>query len=155
MRPSRFTLLVLACAVAALPAAGETLYKMVDRQGKVTYGEKPPKDFDGQVTRIDIDPKANTATLPKPPAPAAAPPKVGPDVPVGIKVVTNAERARDNLDKARKALEEARANPEYRYIANAGAGTRQVPSEDYQARVAQLEQAVKKAEAEAAKFDAK
>src|SRR5512134_1167405 len=46
-------------------ADAQTLYKLIDKNGKVTYSEKPPKDFDGKVIRMDIDPKANTATLPK------------------------------------------------------------------------------------------
>ena len=52
------------CAVATL-AAAQTLYKLIDKNGKVTYSEEPPKNFDGKVIRMDIDPNANRATLPK------------------------------------------------------------------------------------------
>ena len=54
--------------LAASGASAETFYKLIDSNGKVTYSEKPPKDFDGKVIRLDIDPNANTATLAKPPA---------------------------------------------------------------------------------------
>ena len=61
--------LALALACAALAANAQTLYKLVDKNGKVTYSETPPpKHFDGTVTRVDIDPKANTMQAPKAPA---------------------------------------------------------------------------------------
>jgi hypothetical protein len=156
MRDARPGLVMLCLLLAASPAMAETLYKMVDKKGKVTYGEKPPKDFDGQVTRMEIDPNANTATLPKAPPPPAR--KAGPDQPVGIKVRTRADIARENVDKARKALTEARDNPadtDFRFIANAGGGTRRVPTDSYLARVAGLEAALAKAEAEASKYEEK
>ena len=159
MRNSPVTLSLLCLALAAGPAAfGQTLYKMIDKTGKVTYGEKPPADFDGQVIRIDIDPNANTATLPKPPAAPAGPQKGAPEQPVGIKVRTPADAARENVEKARKALEDARDNPsdaDFRYLGNVGGGTRRVPTDAYLARVAALEQALKKAEADAARYEEK
>ena len=53
---------VLACTLLALalPAAAQTVYKLIDRNGKITYSEEPPKNFDGKVIRIDIDPNANS-----------------------------------------------------------------------------------------------
>lgn len=153
MHTLRLPLLLLALVFAALPVAAQTLYKMVDKNGKVTYGEKPPENFDGKVTRIDIDPNANTATLPKPPP--AAPRKAGPEAPVGIKLRTPADSARENLQKAQKALEEARDNPtddDFRYVANAGGGTRRIPTDAYLERVSALEQSLKRAETEAKKY---
>jgi len=44
-----------------LPAAQTTLYKLIDKNGKVTYSDSPPKNFDGQVIPVDIDTKRNTA----------------------------------------------------------------------------------------------
>ena len=35
-------------ALAASGASAQTLYKLIDKDGKVTYSEKPPKDFDGK-----------------------------------------------------------------------------------------------------------
>jgi hypothetical protein len=143
------------CMLFAPMSWAQTLYKLIDRTGKVTYSEKAPEHFDGQVIPMTIDPNANTATLPKPPAPAA-PQKAGPDLPKGIVVRTPAMAARENVEKARKALQEARENPsenDFRFIANAGSGTRRLPTDAYLGRVAALEEALRKAESEAAKYD--
>src|SRR3954447_20035046 len=115
-------LVFLAAAVmSAGIAAAQTLYKLVDKNGKVTYSESPPKEFDGTVTRMDIDPKANTATLPKgdalkSPAVAESP---------------FLREARVKLSLSRKRLDEARANPgpdDMQRVGNAGGGARAVPS---------------------------
>ncbi|HXN15741.1 MAG TPA: DUF4124 domain-containing protein, partial [Usitatibacter sp.] len=44
-------------AYGAIPASGlsQALYKWVDKGGQTHYGDKPPKDSDGPVTRIEID----------------------------------------------------------------------------------------------------
>ena len=47
-------LLAVACAFFASAACAQTLYKLVDKNGKVTYSESPPKDFDGQVAVFDL-----------------------------------------------------------------------------------------------------
>ena len=49
--------------IAAVPAAAQTVYKLIDKNGKVTYSEEKPKNFDGKVIRMDIDPNANKADL--------------------------------------------------------------------------------------------
>src|SRR5690348_16979476 len=49
--------------IAGLPAAAQTVYKLIDKNGKVTYAEEKPKSFDGKVIRMDIDPNANKADL--------------------------------------------------------------------------------------------
>jgi len=156
----RVVFLVLAAwtLAAAAPAFAQTVYKLIDRDGKVTYSESPPKDFDGQVIRIDIDPNANKATLGVPqPTPQAAgegkkrahvPEAAAPDRSKRI------EEAREKLDDARKALEEARANPgpdDMRFLGKVGGGSRSVPTEAYQQRLDKLEHAVKEAENELAK----
>jgi len=138
----------LAAAIALLAAPcvdAQTLYKLIGKDGKVTYSEKPPKDFDGKVIRMDIDPKANTATLPE-----------GSRLREGREASKSAaarddqlKAARARVDAARKALEEARANPGEGDIARMGikgGGTRPVPTEDYQRRLEQLERDVKDAE---------
>ena len=139
--------LAAALACVAFPAAAQTLYKLIDKNGKVTYSETAPKDFDGKVVRIDVDPKANTATLPKaPPAEqreAARQESRASD--------DRAAAARARLDAAKKALEDARNNPregEVAWIGNKSGGTRPQPTDDYQKRLAQLERDVKDAEAE-------
>jgi hypothetical protein len=148
--------MLLACAVLgaalACDAAAQTLYKLIDKNGKVTYSESPPKEFDGKVIRMDIDPKANTATLPKPGAtrPETESEKIlrrptpggGGDRVLG---------AREKLEAARKALQDAIDNPregEVQRVGNVGGGTRPVQSEDYRKRIASLEEDVRKAEEE-------
>ena len=134
----------LALCAAATPAAAQTLYKLIDKNGKVTYSESAPKDFPGQVIRIDVNPDANTATLPKLPrdsAPATNPGTRSPD----------ARGAQERLEAARKALAQARENPgenDVSFIGNKGGGTRQVMSETYRARIEKLEADVKAAEEE-------
>jgi len=139
--------LLLACAASAailsLPAAAQTLYKLIDKNGKVTYAEKPPKDFDGKVIRIDVDPNANTATLPKPTGPLVDPGRAASEA--GVKA------AQEKLEAAKKAYQQALDHPgdgDVAYIGNKGGGTRAVPTEEYAKRLATLEKAVKDAEEE-------
>jgi hypothetical protein len=146
----KFALAVFVAATALAvggAASAQTLYKLVDKQGKVTYSQEAPKHFDGTVTRIDVDPNANTATLPKytPPAPAAAatPAKPG--------KATNAVSPQEKLERAKQALAEARDNPgpdDVRRVGNVGGGTRPVPTEAYTKRLADLERQVREAEEE-------
>jgi len=132
------------CAVATL-AAAQTLYKLIDKNGKVTYSETAPKDFPGQVIRIDVNPDANTATLPKLPpreaAPATSPGARLPDL----------RGAQERLEAARKALAQARENPgdnDVTWIGNKSGGTRAVPTDTYRAKIDKLEADVKAAEDE-------
>lgn len=109
-------IIVAVAAFAAANVLAEDIYKLIDRNGKVTYAEKPPKDFDGKVIKITVNPDANIATLPKPTAATE-----------GAATETQNEKiirrkpaesrddriraARRKLDDAKKALEEARNNP--------------------------------------------
>lgn len=130
-------------------AAAQTLYKLIDKNGKVTYSESAPKEFDGKVIRVDIDPKANTATLPKPPAEALAPKPTAGSSPSGS--ASRAQSAREKLDAAKKALQDAQDNPredEVQRVGTKSGFTRPVPTEAYQKRIAALEEAVRKAEEE-------
>lgn len=141
-----FAALLVACA---LPAAAQTLYKLIDKNGKVTYSEEPPKNFDGQVIRLDIDPKANTATLPKPTAPLKADPATD------LKEA-RAREAKARVEIARRSLAEARDNPgedDKTYVGNKSGGTRAIPTEAYQEKVRKLEQALKEAEDELRRFE--
>src|SRR5205085_5104736 len=95
--------LAVALAAFALGASAQTLYKLIDRNGKVTYAEKPPKDFDGKVIRMDVDPNANTATLPKPTVPLVDPSRDASNERVKFE--------REKLEAAKKAIQEARDNP--------------------------------------------
>ena len=145
--PLRPSLAVLA-ALLSWGASAQTLYKLVDRNGKVTYTQEEPKGFDGTVTRIEVDPNANKATLPKyaPPAKATA----GAERAVGEKVAPAAS-PQDKLERARRELANAIANPgpdDVTRVGNVGGGTRPVPTDAYRKRLGALEQAVKDAEDE-------
>lgn len=137
----------IAITVAAFAASGQTLYKLVDRNGKVTYTQEEPKGFDGTVTRIEVDPNANRATLPKYTPPVATPPAAGKSG--GGKA--RAETPQERLERARRELADAVANPgpdDITRVGNVGGGTRPVATEAYLKRLAALEQAVKDAEEE-------
>jgi hypothetical protein len=151
--------MVAAFALAVcVPAVAQTLYKLIDKNGKVTYSETAPKTFDGQVIRIDIDPNANTMTMPKAPvakdgARGGEPPKARAQrSPEGkTKGELDPELAKERLEAARSALAEARDNPregEVSFIGKVGGGSRPVLSEDYVQRLERLEAAVKAAEEE-------
>jgi len=144
-----FRRIVLLAAALALcgPAFAQTLYKLVDKNGKVTYSETAPKpgDFDGTVTRIDVNPNANTATLPKfegrPAEPATNP---GGRAPSRV-------TAQQKLEAARKALADARDNPSPEEVTRMGTKsgfTRPVESDAYKAKLEKLEADVKAAEEE-------
>jgi hypothetical protein len=150
----RAVLFVLALALT-LGASAQVLYKLVDKNGKVTYAEKIPPGFDGQAPRVDIDPNRNTATLPKP---------QGADTESGAAKSAfapsprqQAEARREKrIEEAKKQLEDAKAelasaleNPsdtDVMRMGNAGGGSRPVWSDDYKTRIANLEAKVKRAE---------
>jgi len=138
--------LLIAVALACIPAAAQTLYKLIDKNGKVTYVDSPPKNFDGQVIPIDVDPNRNRATL-----------GVNREVDFSEKARAQdaadarVKQAQEKLDAARKNLAFARDNPqegEIERMGNAKGGTRPVPTEAYEKRIAKLEEAVRVAEEE-------
>jgi hypothetical protein len=145
---------VVAATFAALPAAADsqTVYKLVDKKGKVTYAEKAPKDYDGQVIRMEIDLKANTAVLPKPgQAPTAFPTlELSPQEVRRIDADLRLARAEEALEAAKKALKDGQepTEDEVTRLGKAGGGTRPVFTEAYQNRIKALEEDVKNAEAE-------
>ena len=155
-RPSRLlvialpTLLVASFALAQ--ADKQVVYRLVDKKGKTTYSEKAPgKDFDGKVTRIEVDLKANTATL-KSMGESTPPVSLPLSAPELLRVKTNAElvRANEALQAAKKALDDGREPKadEVQLVGKVGGGARQVPSEAYEVRLRKLEDAVKTAQEE-------
>ena len=146
---SRIAAALAAVALAfALPAAAQTLYKLIGKDGKVTYSGEKPKDFDGQVVPLQINPEANTATLPK-----YQPPKASPPAAATQAATANGkpETPEEKLERAKKALKDAQDNPREGDIDRMGikgGGTRPVPSEAYIKRLTELEKAVKDAEEE-------
>jgi len=143
--------IALAWATAAQSASAETLYKLVDKKGRVTYTQEKPKDFDGEVIPVEIDMNANKATLPKftpAPAPAVAPKS-------GAASRDSVALARARVEAARRAYDDARNNPsdaDATYIGNKGGGTRRVFTEEYLQRLARLENELKDAEADLRKL---
>ena len=142
------TLAVLAFVSSAADA--QTLYKLIDKKGKVTYVDTPPKDFDGKVVPMEIDTKRNSATITTP-GTAAGARALDEKQAAADRAAANVKLAQDKLDVARRDLALARDNPregEVERMGNAGGGTRPVPTPDYEKRVALLEAAVRTAEAE-------
>lgn len=144
---------ITAATLATVASAQvQTLYKLIHPNGKVEYAEKPPKDFPGKVVRIDVNPDANTATLPKyepaPPAGASGAAEGRKGSVDKVKQGNRIEAARARLESAQKALKDAQDNPsetDVTRIGNAGGGTRPVFSDAYQEKLKRLEQAVKDA----------
>jgi len=64
-RGLRLAALGLALGLLATGACAQVLYKLVDRQGRVTYSDREPKGFDGTVTRIEADASSNVIDPPK------------------------------------------------------------------------------------------
>src|SRR5450432_4268473 len=106
--------LAAAAALFAQVTLADVLYKLIDKNGKVSYSEEKPKNFDGEVIRLDIDPNANTATMPKgtksgePTSPGRRPADGKAKKPDAEERIA---KARERLEGAQKALQEARDNP--------------------------------------------
>jgi uncharacterized protein DUF4124 len=158
MRYLNLSSLGLAVLLAALAgsAGAETLYKLIDKNGKVTYVEKPPKDFDGKVIRLDIDTSANTSTGR---SAGAAGGRSNEEIirsnPGGANPA-QVKAAREKLEAARKAYDHARDNPGADDIQRMGTKsgfTRPVYSEEYQRKLDTLEAEVKQAEQELDKLE--
>ena len=140
--------LAAAMLILAQPAAAQTLYKLIDKNGKVTYSDSPPKDFDGKVEKVDVDPNRNRATIL---APGTAGEVLSKDRATPADTADALKKAQARLDAARKDLAFARDNPregEVDRVGNVGGGARPVPTEAYEKRLAALEQAVRDAEDE-------
>jgi hypothetical protein len=140
-------------AAASLAAGAQTLYKLIDKNGKITYSNEKPKEYDGEVIPLTIDPNANTATLPK-----AAP--GGLNNPAATAAAKNQaarmEGAQERLTRARAALQEARDNPregDFDRVGTTSGFTRPVASEQYLQRLSHLEDEVRQAEDAVAKLE--
>jgi len=142
--------MLAAFAAASLAAGAQTLYKLIDKDGKITYSNEKPKEYDGQVIPMTIDPNANTATLPKP-----APGSLGPAGAAGADAA-RLEGAQERLARAKAALQDARDHPREGDINRVGnvnnSMTRAVPTEEYVARLNKLEDEVRQAEDAVAKL---
>jgi hypothetical protein len=114
----RAVLLSLLLAGFAAPSPGQTLYKWTDAQGRIQYSDRPPKDFKGEVTRIESDaqPPQAPAWVPKAAEPRAQEGKQVEKAPGDMnsrrralreKLAAGVTRARERLEAAKKALDEA------------------------------------------------
>ncbi len=108
-RAVRACLLALA-AILAAPAAAQVLYKLVDRQGRVTYSDKAPKNFNGTVSILTPDTESNLLPSGRP-AEAARPPAQAPGVAEGRRnkreeLEKRLRAAQARVEAARKALAE-------------------------------------------------
>ena len=84
-------------AVLSLPAAAQVLFKLIDRQGRVTYSDSEPKDFDGTVIRLEPDTAANIV----PSTEAERPPRAD----AGSGLAETRRRTREELDKKLRAAQ--------------------------------------------------
>lgn len=133
------------------PAKVEVIYKLIARDGKVTYAQSAPKDFPGRVVKIEIDPRANTAVFPRPnERPQYLQPRaLTPQESRRLDAENAKVQAQDALDVAKKALKDGQEplEGELDWMGKKGGGARPVPTEAYQKRIKALEDAVKEAEA--------
>ena len=102
------------CALAAGVVHAQALYKWVDAQGRVQYSDKPPKDFKGEVERIESDVHPPPVVRPLPQARPAADGRDEKAPTLNDKRRATRERlaaaidaARARRDAAKKALDEA------------------------------------------------
>ena len=98
--------------MVALPATAlaQVFYKWIDAQGKTQYGDRPPKNFSGEVVRIEVDSAANPAAPAGAPKAASAPGKAAvPPSDIAAKRREARERLATELSRARAKLELARA----------------------------------------------
>jgi hypothetical protein len=142
------SLLVAALGASALDK--QVVWKLVDKKGKVTYVDKaPPKEYDGKVTRIEVDLKANRATLVNvgESAPPVLLPLTAPEM-KRVKAEAELAQAAEKLEAAKKAREAANepTPEETQWMGKKGGGARPVPTEAYHERVKKLDAALKAAE---------
>ncbi len=118
MRCPRVFAGVLAVAAFAFAAAAtaQTLYKWIDKDGRVHFADKPPVGFKGEVTKIQVDAQPDVV-VPRASAPRAQPQAEGDgkDKPVDAatrrrelreQLTARLSLARAKLEAARKALSE-------------------------------------------------
>lgn len=157
---TRLALLVLALACAGADA--QSLYKLVDRNGKVTYSDSVPKDFDGRVIPLRIDPGPDPSAQ----SPGATGEGGGRgETPSGAIIRRKPanddapiEAARRRAQAARKAFEDARDNStpaDWVYVNpdRNPQGIRRFPRPEYEARLADLERKALLAEQELDKLE--
>jgi hypothetical protein len=148
MKSMIIALVFAGSALAMDDAAAMAVYKLIGKDGKVTYTQLPPSNFDGSISRLDIDADANAVTLPAPVSRAELTRKevvAGKVVrPLSVPDGDRLEAAQKRVDAAQRALEDAQNNagPEdYIWFGpNNPLGMRRALKPEYLARISQLEQ---------------
>src|SRR5258707_8323400 len=99
--------------VLAADAAAQTLYKWVDKDGRVHFADKPPVGFKGEVTKIQADAQPDVV-VPRASAPRASAPRAQPQAEEGDKdkPVDAATRRRELREQLTARLSLARAKLE-------------------------------------------
>ena len=148
------TSLALLLIDAATEAHAQTLYKLTDSSGEVTYTDAVPKGFRGTVKRLDIDTSESVAVLT--PGARGQAQATAPDYAEIIRrraLVDDEARiiqARERLEAARQALaaaQESSTPDDWIYFGpNNPLGMRRAPRPEYQARLENLERNVQIAE---------
>ena len=102
-------------------AVAQVLYKWIDRDGKAQYSDHPPKNFSGEVTRIEAESYPAPRVIPRPPPPEAPVAESAKRETAGdaskkrrelrAKLTTELAHARERYDAAKAALDEG-ANPQ-------------------------------------------
>jgi hypothetical protein len=140
---------------ALLPTAdAQTMYKYVDKDGKVTYSDKPPRNGEKAETVAPVEKGANIVKLDNKGTQATAQKfsdvkgRTDQRVAARDKLEKAVNEAEDRLTRAKKALENGRdpKDGEQRIVVRAQGGNSVFRTEAYYARVAALEADVKKAE---------
>ncbi len=89
----------------------QTLYRLVDKSGRVTYVDKVPKNFEGEVRRMDIETDSPPSRSPRsaaPASPAAVPGDTAPAADMATRRRKLRERLQAVLDVAHEKLAAAK-----------------------------------------------
>lgn len=95
--PAARALALALAAALSLPASAQVLFKLIDRQGRVTYSDSEPKNFDGTVIRIEPDAAANVVPSAKAEDAVRANPGAG--------MAEERRRTREELEKRLRAAQ--------------------------------------------------
>jgi hypothetical protein len=156
MMKSRATFALAASVCFAPTSFAQTLYKHIDKDGKVTYSDAIPGEQGGKASRLRVDPTGNTVTPFRAPAEPEgneqAPSRrmdrddaLTPGTTLHHEHLTKEARAR--VEAARKAFEDTRDNPsesDFWWVERPNYGDRgmligsirhRVPTDDYVARL--------------------
>ena len=154
-------------------AQSSTVYKQVDKDGKVTYTEKTPakdakkdeskdtkdgKAAPGTVKKLEMDNERNVIK-----SLSSTTEREGGGAAKAVeKRLSRQEQLRNNLEEARRVVDEAKEalesgkdpqDEEWQTIVGAGGKPARIPTEAYHQRIKDLEKAVKDAEAGLAKAE--